>query len=273
MQKKADLHVHTSFSDGTFSPAEVVEYAEKIGLSAIAITDHDSVEGIGPTLEAAKDSNLEIIPGIEFTTEIEDREVHILGFFIDYKQKWLIKELKNLCRLREKRMRRMLDCLLKFGISLELDEVRVIAGKGSLGRLHLATLLYQKGYVASIQEAFYKFIGNGKPCYVRGDRISPLKAISMIDRLGGVSVLAHPYTLGMDELIPRFVKGGLKGIEVYHSDHTGAAASHYKKIADDFGLLTTGGSDCHGMGKGKILMGSVTVPYEVVDRLKEAAGK
>jgi predicted metal-dependent phosphoesterase TrpH len=270
-QRRADLHVHTSFSDGTFSPAEVVRHANKIGLAAIAITDHDSVDGIGPSLEAAKGTDLEIIPAIEFTTEADGHEVHVLGYFIDYPQKWLVRELKNLLQLRQKRMQKMLKRLSGFGISISMDDVKGIAGKGSLGRLHLALVLLKKGHVSSLQEAFSRFLGNGKPCYVRGDRINPVKAISMIAKLGGVSVLAHPHTLEMDDLIPVFVKAGLKGIEAYHTDHSPAAVQKYEKMAEEFGLLITGGSDCHGMGKGKILMGGVTVPYEVVEQLKVAA--
>lgn len=269
-KKRCDLHVHTNFSDGTFSPEEVVEYANKIRLSCIAITDHDTVDGISPALKYAAGKNTEIIPGVEFTAEIKECEVHILGFFIDHGKKWFIEELKNLRRLREKRMQRMLESLGKKGINLTMEQVRNVSGEGSLGRLHLAKLLFEKGHVRSVQEAFDIYIGSGKPCYVKGDRISPRDAIEMIAKLKGASVLAHPRIMGRDEFIPEFVKAGLKGIEVYHTDHAEAAVNHYKKIAQDYGLLMTGGSDCHGTGKGKILMGTVTVPYEVVKQLKEA---
>ncbi len=263
-----DLHVHTYFSDGTFSPKEVVEYAVKKGLSAIAITDHDCIDGIAPAIAAADKTDLEIIPGIEFTTELDTKEIHMLGFFIDYKQKWFTEELRSLCSMRDKRMRKMLECLMKFNISVAIDDIKEIAGKGSFGRLHLAKVLVKKGYVKSPQEAFDKFLGNGKACYVEGDRISPIDAINMISRLGGVAVLAHPFTVGKDELIPVLVKAGLKGIEAYHTDHNDLTAARYKKIAQEYGLLPTGGSDCHGMNKGKVLMGTVVVPYEVVEKLK-----
>ena len=268
--KKADLHVHTNFSDGTFTPGQVVEHAEKIGLSCIAITDHDTVDGIKPALEAARGRDLEIIPGIEFTTEMDGFEIHMLGYMIDYEKKWFAEELKSLLSMREKRMTRMLECLKKEGINLTMEDVRSVSGEGSIGRLHLAKLLFEKKHVPSVKEAFNRFIGSGKSCYVKGDRISPIDVIEMVSRLGGVSVLAHPHIMGKDEFIPKFVKAGLKGIEVYHTDHAAAAVNHYKKIAEKFGLVATGGSDCHGIGKGKILMGTVTVPYEVVERLKDA---
>jgi len=270
--KQADLHVHTHFSDGTFSPKEVVECAVKKGLNAIAITDHDCVDGIDHAIKYAEGTGLEIIPGIEFTTELDNREIHILGYFIDYKQGWFIKELEQLCQMRDNRMNKMLECLSKYGVSITMDEVKKISGEGSSGRLHLATLLLKKGYVKSMQEAFDKFLGNGKACYVQGDRISPIKAISIISKLKGVAVLAHPFTVGKDELIPIFAKAGLKGIEVYHTDHNKSTSGRYEKIAQDLGLLKTGGSDCHGMNKGRVLMGTVTVPYSVVDKLKSFSG-
>lgn len=269
-QKKADLHVHTNFSDGTFSPSEVVKTALEKGLAAIAITDHDCVDGIEPALQSAGNTGLEVIPGIELTCETGGNEIHMLGFFIDHKQKWLLRQLSLLNEMRNKRMRKMLGCLSRFGVCVTMEDVAGAGGKGALGRLHLASVLVSKGYVSSIQEAFDKFIGNGRPCYAKGDRISPVKAISIIAKLKGVPVLAHPCTVGRDELIPVFVKAGLKGIEAYHTDNTDAATRHYKKIADDLGLLITGGSDCHGMGKGRVLMGAVTVPYEVVEKLKAA---
>lgn len=270
LSRRADLHVHTNFSDGTFSPKEVVEYANKIGLAAIAITDHDSVEGISPAVKAAEDKSLEIIPGLEFTTEIENCEVHILGFFIDYGKKWFTQELLRLRQMRHIRMQKMLECLSKKGIGISMDEVRLVSGEGSIGRLHLAKLLFEKGHVSSVKNAFDKFIGNGKPCYAGGDRISPIDAIAMVIKAGGVPVLAHPHTMGKDKFISSFVKAGLRGIEVYHSDHAQASVNHYKKIAQEFELLITGGSDCHGMGKGKVMMGTVTVPYEIVEQLKNA---
>src|SRR3989338_932155 len=168
-------------------------------------------------------------------------------------------------------MQKMLVRLSGFGISVSMDDVKSVAGKGSLGRLHLASVLLKKGHVGSLQEAFSRFLGNGRPCYVRGDRINPIKAISMIAKLGGISVLAHPHTLERDGLIPVFVKAGLKGIEAYHTDHSTAAVEKYEKMAQQLGLLITGGSDCHGMGKGRVLMGSITVPYEVVEQLRAAA--
>jgi len=268
--KKADLHVHTTFSDGTFTPQEVILKAKEKGLDTIAITDHDCVDGIEPCIEAAGPEGIEVIPGIELTCEWKQTEIHMLGYFIDYKQQWLKDKLAEICQDRIKRMRKMIESLRRFNINVDLGEVLEISGNGSLGRLHLAQALLKTRKVGSIQESFNKYIGLGKPCYVRGFRIDPFEAINIITKAGGISVLAHPHLLGKDEYISEFVKAGLKGMEVYHTDHPDNATNRYKELAESFGLLLTGGSDCHGMGKSRVLMGGVTVPYEIVEKLKQA---
>lgn len=269
--KKADLHVHTIVSDGTFSPQEAVSYAKKIGLSALAITDHDCVDGISPAIEFSKDKGVEIIPGIELTAEDASNEIHILGFFIDWNKPWLKEKLKKLCLGRLNRMKEMLGKLNKNGFKITIEELLESSGpSGVVGRLHLAQLMLKKNYVFSLEEAFKRYIGDWAPFYVKKINLSYQDAIETILKLGGIPVLAHPHLLHRDDLIPALVKAGLKGIEAYHTEQPAKVSRRYESLAKEYNLLITGGSDCHGQGKGKILMGGVTVPYELVEKLKEA---
>ena len=269
--KYADLHVHTFYSDSSFSPAEVVSCAREKGLSAIAICDHDSVDGIGPSIEAASPVDIEIIPGIELTVEKPDAEIHVLGYFIDWKADWLRERLKEVQAQRVERVYRMVEKLKENGFRMEAEDVLKLAGKGTVGRLHVAQAMLKTGRAKSFREVFEKYIGFSKPCYVSSVRFSAQGAMDLILDSGGVPVLAHPDTMGRDEYIPELVSCGLRGIEVYHSDHRNSAVRHYEELAAQHKLLMTGGSDCHGLGKGRVLLGEVRIPYELVDRLKEEA--
>jgi predicted metal-dependent phosphoesterase TrpH len=278
MEKVADLHVHTNISDGTFSPEKVVEYARLQGLDVIGITDHDSCAGINPAIRAAEGTGLEIIPGVELTAEINDYEAHILGYFIDWQDKLFNKKLEELCVVREKRAKEMLNRLKDQGINLEYSDLLEMAGSvpGSVGRLHIANLLYKKGKVSSLKAAFEKYIGANSPAYVKKFKLSPKEAVDMIRSVGGVAVLAHPKTLNISskslkDLLVILKPEGLSGIEVYHSDHKARDSKALKEIAEELGLLITGGSDCHGLGKKEVLLGKVKVPYELVEKLKDAA--
>lgn len=269
--KYADLHIHTKFSDGTLSPEQVVKEAHKVGLSCIAITDHDEISGIRPAIEEANKVNLEVIPGVELSAEIDDYEIHILAYFIDWQVKWFKDKLKQICDVREKRALTIIEKLKSQGIDLNPDEVLGLAAKGAVGRLHIAKMLERGGFVHSIQEAFNKYIGNGCPCYVKKFKLTPAEAIDMIRRLKGLAVLAHPYNIGNDELIPEFVQLGLRGIEAYYPGQDKATSEHYKNLATKYGLLITGGSDYHGLAKNKALLGEVKVPYSLVEELKKQA--
>jgi len=273
VEKLADLHVHTYLSDGTFSPKEVVERAKDIGFSCIAITDHDCVDGIEPALEAGKKLDLEVIPGVELTAEEKNAEVHILGFFIDWKDKMFLEKLKVIRQSRIERTYQMIEKLKKYNVTIDPEDVFKTSGPGSVGRLHVAFVLKRKGYVSSVNEAFRRYIGNKSPCYVKHFEMSARDAIAEIKRIRGVAVFAHPYVMGEDRFIPQFVRYGLNGIEAYHSDHPSSASRYYVEVAKKYKLLITGGSDCHGLGKGEILMGKVKVPYELVEELKKCAGK
>jgi predicted metal-dependent phosphoesterase TrpH len=270
MRKTADLHVHTNFSDGTFSPEEAVRHASRIGLSCIAVCDHDVLDGIGPCLAAGEKYGVEIIPAVEITAERQGCEIHMLGFYIDCEDEAFRLKLSQLCAQRKKRIYDMIEKLAGHSIKIDPEEVFRFSGEGSVGRLHLARMLYQKGYVATVDDAFRKYIGNNKPCYAGKINLTPEEAIGEIIKAGGIPVLAHPGVMGKDEFIPSYIKHGLMGIEVYHTDHPPATARRYEAMAKENNLLMTGGSDCHGLGKGRVLMGAITVPYELVERLKDA---
>ncbi|MCM8784076.1 MAG: PHP domain-containing protein [Candidatus Omnitrophica bacterium] len=262
----ADLHIHSSFSDGFFTPKEIVNKANEKKLSCIAVTDHDCVDAIPHLFRYA--SSLEVIPAVELTTELDDKEIHILGYFIDHQEESFVNRLKEFCRAREKRIYRMVEKLNAFGINIDYKEVVTEKREGSVGRLHLAQVLLKRGYVRSISEAFSRYIGNHAPCYVQRFRLLPHEAIRMVKEVGGVTVLAHPYKMNKDELIEKLVKEGIEGIEVYHPDQSSLITEHYLYLARRYSLLVTGGSDCHGI-KGKRELGSIKISYEWVKEMKE----
>ena len=273
MPKKriVDLHVHTRHSDGTLTPEEVVDIAHKKGFSAISITDHDCIDAIEPAIKKSTAYGMEIIPGVELTAEDNDLEVHIIGYFIDWKAEWFTKKLAEIRQARVKRLHEMVKKLNDMGVNIDAAKVLRLSGPGSVGRLHLATVLYNEGIISSIGEAFRKYIGNSAPCYVKKFRLTPKETIDMVLKSGGVPVLAHPRLLGNDDLIPMLADMGLKGIEVYHAAHANNTTLHYEDIALEYGLVMTGGSDCHGTGKGDVLLGRIKVPYSVVENLKKEA--
>lgn len=268
-RKYADLHIHTNKSDSTFSPEEVVGYAARCGLSAIAITDHDSVEAIPLVNEYAGQYDIELIPGIELSSDANGEEAHILGYYIDYKKQWFLDRVQFLREMRTRRAHQMLGRLNELGLEITIDDVLNMSGEGAIGRMHIARALLEKKYISSIAEAFQKYIGKGRYAYVKKYRITPEEAIDMIGKLGGISVLAHPQIMNLDAVIPAMIKQGLQGIEVYHTDQNREGEKKYLALAERYNLLVTGGSDCHGIGKGKVLMGTVKIPYELVEKLKD----
>jgi len=273
MKKYADLHVHTNHSDSTLSPQEVVDIAYRKGFTAVAITDHDCIDGIVPAIEFAKKFGIEIVPGVELSAEEGNDEVHILGYFFDYRSEWFTGRLAEIRLKRVDRIYEMAEKLKAYGVVIDPKKVLELSGRGSVGRLHLAQVIFNEGYTSSLVEAFHKYIGNDGPCYVKKYKLTTKECIDMILKAGGVPVLAHPHVLGKDELVPDLIKKGLRGIEVYHTDHVNNITLHYEEMALENGLLATGGSDCHGKGKGKILLGKVKMPYEIVERLKVEADK
>jgi predicted metal-dependent phosphoesterase TrpH len=264
----ADLHIHTNKSDSTLSPEEVIKYAAQSGLNAIAITDHDSIDAIPLVEHYAEKYHIEVIPGVELSTDTNGDEVHILGYYVDYKNEWFLEKLKFFKDARIKRAQQIIEKLNELGFLISFEDVYNLSGEGAVGRMHIARVMLAKQYVSSIGEAFNRFLAKGKRAYVKKYQISPKEAIDIIKKANGISVVAHPQIMNNDSLIPLMVKDGLDGIEVYHTDHTSEATKKYLDIAIKYNLLVTGGSDCHGVGKGKILMGTVKIPYDMVAKIK-----
>ncbi len=273
MTKFADLHIHTYFSDSSASPLEVVQEASDQGLTCIAITDHDTMEGVTPAIQAAR-GTLEVIAGIEISTEMQNKDIHILGYFINIEDKDLNARLIECQNVRMDRMKKMIEKLDELGIkNISWQEVCAQGPVKSLGRPHLANLLIQKGWVKSHDEAFAKYLGEGCPAYVSKLKISPFEAIQLIRQAGGVAVLAHPMFNKRDELIPSFVEAGLEGIEVYYPNSTASVFRYYERIARKHNLVVTGGSDSHGKIKTSTYIGKVKIPYHLVEELRERAKK
>ena len=273
---KSDLHIHTTASDGHLSPQEVVHQAASSGLSAIAITDHDTVAGVAPALLAAKDFPfLKVIPGVEISTDIPHGEVHILGYFIDYRSPELVERLERLRNSRRVRAQKMVSKLAKMGIHLDWDRVQEIAGGGSIGRPHIAQAIVEKGYVLSSREAFLRYIGRYGPAYVEREKMTPFEAVELVVKGDGLPVLAHPNNIDhLDELIPRLQKVGLVGIEVYYNGYPTNLMKYLASIAHKYNLIPCGGSDYHGLGDPmETPLGGIDIPYEGVERLLEMAGQ
>jgi 3',5'-nucleoside bisphosphate phosphatase len=269
--KFADLHLHTTFSDGALSCEELISRAGNAGLSAVAICDHDTVAGVAQAKEAGIKNNVEVISAVELTAEHEGAEIHLLGYLLDCNSRPLLEKLEILKKNRIDRIYKISERLKKeMDIVLDPERVFSLAKRGTVGRLHVAQAMVKAGLVNSVHEAFNKYIGDRRPGYVSGFKLSPLEAINLIKSTGGVPVLAHPYTLRRDELIPEFVKMGLMGLEVYYSEHTQGMINFYLDLVKNYGLLATGGSDFHGETKPEVKLGAIKIPYELVEKLKDA---
>jgi 3',5'-nucleoside bisphosphate phosphatase len=266
--KFADLHLHTNFSDGTFSPEELVLHAQKNGLACIALTDHDTVEGCARAKTACDAVNMEFIPGAELTAEHADTEVHILGYFLDTQNKKLLAEIAKFQSVRQNRIHEMVARINELGVPLEAESVFALANCKSPGRPHVARAMVKADLVKNLDEAFQRFLKKGRPAWVPKSKVSALEAIELIHQAGGLAVMAHPGLNRTDEIIPALVEAGLDGIECFHTKHSTAMSERYLEIADKYNLLVTGGSDCHGFSKNKPLIGTVELPYEHVEKIK-----
>jgi 3',5'-nucleoside bisphosphate phosphatase len=271
---QGDLHTHTTASDGTFSPPENIQRAIDKGLKAIAITDHDTVDGVEAAMaEANKHENFVCIPGIEISTLYKGQDIHVLGYYIDYKDRNFLSSLVKLTSVRDKRNKMILQKLNELGIEIyESDLETKRCGEGNVGRGHIAEILMEKGIVNSLPEAFERYLGKGKAAYAIPDRISPLEAVKIIQNAKGVPVLAHPGIYDADELIPFLSENGLAGLECCHPDHTIEQVHYYEKLAEKYSLIKTAGSDFHGFRNGEVFhgdIGSCTVPLSTLDSLKK----
>ncbi len=270
---KIDLHMHSTASDGLLSPTEVVRSAHALELTTIALTDHDTTDGVAEAQAAGHNLGVEVIAGVEINSEGEHGDVHFLGYFVDPANAALQEKLLEIRDARVGRARGMLRKLAEMGMPVAWERVLQIAGDASsIARPHVARALLEAGHVTSTQEAFDKYINNDGPAYVNRLRLTPQETIDIVHAAGGLIVLAHPPRAGTVELIPMLQELGLDGIEVYYSEHTPDEIAMLERIAAERGLLTTGGSDFHGWNDGvHANMGSVSVPPACADRLRARA--
>lgn len=265
----ADLHLHTFFSDGTYSPEELARAAQRVGLKAIALTDHDTMEGCPPTAAACHALGLEFIPACELTAEMDGIEIHLLGYCLDMENEKLRAELIKFQQVRQSRIETMTARLNELGIPLEARTVFELANCHAPGRPHVARALVQEEYCSSLDEAFERFLKKGKPAWAPKFKISAKNAIELIHQAGGVAILAHPGLSRADEVIPQIITAGLDGLECFHTKHSTSMTEHYLELADKHNLLATGGSDCHGQNNNRPLIGTIKIPYVYVERLKD----
>lgn len=269
MNKWADLHIHTYYSDSTSSPQEVVDDALKADLSCIAITDHDVVDGIDPVKAIAAKHGIEVIAGIELSSEINGKDIHILGYGFDYHDSPLVQKLVQIQDARIERIKKMIDKLKGLGIhNISFEEVAAKTHSNAVGRPHLAMVLQEKGWVSSMRAAFDKYIGETGPAYFTKYNQTPFEAIQLIIDSGGVAVMAHPMSTQKDELISQFVRAGMGGLEVYYPNCSEVVLKFYKSLAKKYNILATGGSDAHGKAKSYTHVGKTQIPYELVEALK-----
>ena len=265
----ADLHLHTNFSDGTYTPEELAGHAARCGFKAVALTDHDTMEGCERMAAACGERGVEFVPATELTAEHDGYELHMLGYFLDSKNARLQTELAKFQQVRQQRIHEMVARLAGVGVHVKAEAVFALANCRSPGRPHVARTLVQAGLCSNLDEAFERFLRKGRPAWVPKFKISAMEAIDLIHLAGGLAVMAHPGLNHNDGLIPDLVDAGMDGIECFHTKHSTALTQRYLEIADRLQLLVTGGSDCHGMSKGQPLIGSIKIPYECVERLKE----
>ena len=269
---EADLHCHTTASDGLLTPTELISLAAELGLKGIGITDHDTIQGWKEAEEAGEKHQIQILRGIELSTEWQGKEVHILGYEMNGSANNLNDKLRYLRQAREQRMLKILDRLEAQEIHISVDEVQQFAQGESIGRPHIAHALMERGYVRSIGEGFERYIGIGAPAYVPRYKLTPEEGIEIVRAAHGVAVLAHPGVQRLEEGIPAWVKVGLQGIEVVHSDHKPEDEKKFGTIAQEYHLLTTGGSDFHGEArKPGVELGRWGVSLDVIQKILDVA--
>lgn len=267
-----DLHVHSTASDGLLSPSEVVDLAATTGITILGLTDHDTTRGVDEAIASGHTVGVEVVPGVELSTSVDTGELHVLGYLIDHHNPELESRLSEFRDARRSRAVRIVERLNEIGVIVDLARVREMAGAGSIGRAHVARALIEAGHVTSIDEAFDRFLGRGKPAYVPRLRLTPVDAVHLVHASGGVAVLAHPFTVDdLDTTLPQLVSAGLGGLEVYYSLYNNEQQVQLAEIARRFELVPTGGSDFHGSGEreGREI-GTAEVPMDTLDRLRDA---
>jgi predicted metal-dependent phosphoesterase TrpH len=266
---QADLHIHSTASDGRLTPAEVVKEAAERGLKFIALADHDTIEGIAPALAAAKGfPSLKLIPGVEISTDIPAGEVHVLGYFFDYTSRELGAKLDQFRNSRLNRAKGMVAKLDNLGIHLDWQRIEQIAGSSVMGRPHIAQAMLEKGYIETFKQAFTDYIGRDGPAYVEREKVTPAEAVALIIKARGLAVLAHPFTAGDPEAMAVELKSaGLAGIEAYYDGYSDEEVEQLVAIAQRHELITTGGSDFHGLDSTESAIGGIDLPLASVEEL------
>jgi len=273
---RIDLHTHSNRSDGTFEPAEMVRLAAERALDVVALTDHDTTDGLAEALATGSVVGVEVVPGVEFSAEFDGNSVHVLCYWMDTQDAALQLELR---RLREDRFRRgelMVGKLQDLGLPVAFQRVRAIAGDATIVRPHIAQAMVEAGVVATEKEAFERYIGDGGPAHVAKHALDPVNAVALIDGAGGVCALAHPGMWGDQssvpvELIERMAAAGMRGLEVDHPDHTPEMRERYRTLAGELGLIATGGSDCHGTRYDPLRLGTSLCDPEAFAALRALA--
>ena len=273
-----DLHTHTTASDGSFPPGRIVEMALDAGLKAVGVTDHDTTDGLDEALARGAEIGLEVVPGVEISAEFESGTMHVLGYYMDFRNHDFKERLTALQEGRSDRNPNIVRKLNELGLNLTMEDVTAEAGGGQIGRPHFARAMIRKGFVATTNEAFDLYLAKGRPAYVDKFRFFPVEAVKMILQAGGLPVLAHPGTLkmspeGLESVVAGLKEAGLVGIEACYSDHTPEMVKEYMRLAERFHLVPTGGSDFHGESKKEISLGKgrgdLAVPLEFLHRLKD----
>ncbi len=268
--RRIDLHAHTTYSDGSLTPEQLIQHAIERRLAVLAITDHDSVDAVAPARRAAG-STIELVPGIEISTTREGADLHVLGYYVDPADAVLRRRLERFRGERLERALAIVERLRGLGAPIDAEQVVASAGPGVVGRPHIADALVRAGHVETVDAAFRRFLGPRGEAFVPRPAFRPEDAIALIHDAGGVSVLAHPGAGLAVSLVEHLASEGLRGIEVWHPQHGPSTIRHYRALAARLGLLETGGSDFHGVGR-SVDLGDMSVPISVVAALKDAAG-
>jgi predicted metal-dependent phosphoesterase TrpH len=267
-----DLHSHTTASDGALAPRDLVRLAARHGVRVLAVTDHDSTEGLPEAIDEAARHGIEIVPGLEINTDVPGAEIHVLGYCVDWQADWFQAFLREQRAERTARVHRIVERLTGLGMPLAAEEVFAICKEGSPGRPHVAQAMVNRGYVKSVREAFDRWLRADGPANVPRRRLTPAEAVAVIRRAGGVPVLAHPGLANRDEMIPELVAAGLAGIETDYPEHSVGQITGYRRMCQRLRLVATGGSDYHGSHTGRAsTVGSPHIPLEVWHALKQKA--
>ncbi len=269
MGRRADLHIHTTFSDGAFSPRDVIARARERGLTTISITDHDHTGAIAEAIDYGRTAGVEVIPGIELSVTLDGQEIHLLGYFFDPANRALQEFLSRIRVERRKRAERIVAKLNNLDVGLSLEAVLRQAGEGAIGRPHIANALVEEELVGSYQEAFFRYLAGGKPAYEEKYQVPPREAVEMIASAGGWTFIAHPGNNLDERVLLRLIQEGVDGIEVVHPSHSLELETHYRGIAGEYFLLASGGSDFHGGRRNDHeAFGRYTIPYDHVEAMR-----